>query len=347
MDGLHRATIRQKFSNHTLLLLDYDIVSKQDYLLPPENTPVEVTYGNGPTASGLGYGYVNHYETVTGQNGKAMTRMVVMGTSKVMDSVNPTAWSDYTRSGIVREIATRHRLRSVVNNHPAVVENWATGGRSDFQSLKALADEIGYQLWVDGATLWFLDPAQIVRSASAVTTPLVRTRHQRNVKVMGGTNIPGEMKASRRQMIYGIDASTNEFFEATSGSPLLATELASTPVDNFLDAQYTADAMTRQQQDQSVLKATVAGNPTIAPGVVVNFEASGVNTDQAGLWVVNSSEHVVDRRDYTTTISASRGAERLTLSRVPNTIRTASGHARAVVRNGLVWESALQERVYV
>ncbi len=347
MTGLQQATIRQKFSNHTLILLDYDITSKRDYLLPPENTPVEVTYGTGPTGTGYGYGYVNHYETVTGKAGKAMTRMVVMGTSKVMDSVLPTSWSEYTRSGIAREIATRHRLRSVVNNHPAVLENWATGGRTDFQSLKALADEIGYQLWVDGATLWFLDPAQVVRSASTVTTPLIRTRQQRSVKVMGGSNIPGEMKATKRQMLYGIDASTNEFFEVTSGSRLLPMELTSTPVDNFLDAQYVADATTRQQQDRSVLKATVAGDPVITPGVVVNFEPSGASTDQAGLWVVNSAEHVIDQNGYTTSLTATRGAERMTLSRVPNTIRTSSGSARAVVRNGLVWEAALQEKVYV
>lgn len=347
MAGLQRLEIRQKFNNHTLLLLDYDITSKRDYLLPPENTPVEVLYGMGPTNTGYGYGYVNHYETVTGKSGKAMTRMVVLGTSKVMDSVYPTSWTEFTRSGIVREIATRHRLRSVVNNHPAVVENWATGGRSDFQSLKALADEIGYQLWVDGATLWFLDPAQVVRSASSVTTPRIRTRDQRNVKVLGGSNIPGEMKATKRQMLYGIDSSTNEFFEATSGSTLLSTELATTPVDNFLDAQYAADAATRQQQDQAVLKATVAGNAVLAPGVVVNFEGSPASTDQAGLWVANSAEHVIDPVDYTTSITATRGAERLTLDRVPNTIRTASGHARAVVRNGLVWEASLQERVYV
>lgn len=345
--GLERASITQKFGNHTLTLLDYNITSHRDYLLPPENTPVTVSYGQGPAFVRDMYGYVNHYETLGGDDGKAFTRMVVLGTSKVMNSVNPNTWNGSSRSGVARDVASRHRLRSIVHNHPEVVETWATGNRTDFQVLKALADETGYRLWVDGATVWLLDPAQVIRTASSMTSPFIGLRAQQKVRVFGGSDIPGDVVASKRRMQFGIDPRTNEFFHATSGDPTNPVELVSGTAKSFQEAQRLGDAAEKKQNDQFVLKAVINGNAAITPGVVVEVEAGRVNSDQAGVWMVNEAVHEVSRKGFTTSISASRGAERVTLARVPNTVRNVSGSAQAVVRNGTTWEAVLQEQVRV
>lgn len=344
--GLQRVTVRQKFSNHTLAFLDYRIDHRFDYLLPPENTPVQASFGRSPMGVSMFYGYVNHYETVT-ENGRALARLVAVGTSKPMNAVRPASWQDVTRSSIARDIAARHRLRSVVHDHPYVIDNWATGNRSDFQALKALAEETGYRLWVDGSTVWFLDPSKLLRNASNMSAVTVTQRDIRNSRVLGGSNIPGEILASKRRVQFGLDYRTNEFFESTSGQTSNPTEMLTGTANTFSEAQDIADAADRRQQDYYALKAEISGNARVYPGALVNVESGRVNTDQGGVWIASETEHEVTQSEFTTNFTATRGLDRQPLTRTTTTTRGASGLTQAVTRGGLVWEAALQEQVRV
>jgi hypothetical protein len=345
--GLDKVTIRQKFGNHTIAFLDYRISSRRDYLMPDENTPTAVRFGQGPTGMGVYYGYVNHYETVTDDYGKAYTRMVLVGTSKTMNSMHPSSWEGTTRSNITRDIAARHRLRSIVHDHPYLVENWATGTRSDFQSLKALAEETGYRLWVDGSTLWMIDPQRLLRTASSLTTPLFTRRQVKKIQVLGGSNIPGKISPSQRKVQFGLDYRSNEFFTATSGDPHNPAQVSSNPVTTFSEAQEVADAAERKQQDYYALAATVSGAAKVHPGRLVRFESGTVNTDQSGLWLVNEAVHEITSTTFTTELGATRGRDAHRLMRAPDTVRGASGQMPAIVRDGEVWEAALQEHLHV
>lgn len=342
--ALERIQVRQKFGAHTLALLDYRVLDKRDYILPPENTAVAMEYGKGPVGVRTGYGYVNHYETVQDDNG-ALSRMVVLGTSKVMNTMNPMVWSGQSHSGIVREIASRHRMRSVVHSHTLLRESWASGDRTDFQVLKALADEIGFRVWVDGATVWFLDPDKLVRSASSMTTPVIRNTDVINSKVLGGSNIPGLVAATKRQEHYGIDARTRKVFKATSGSPFDQVVMTPGGSDTYHEAQHEAQAVTKRSRDQHVLKANVIGDSGFVPGRLVQFEAGPVNSDQGGLWMVNEANHNISAGEYVTELTCTRGSDPVGLSRLPVSLSVVSANERAVLRNGVTWEAELQERV--
>lgn len=345
--GLEAVGIRQKFSNHTVATLDYSIRNKHEYLLPPERTPLALRFGDGPTNVRTFYGYVNHYETVTGDNGQAMTRLVALGTSMTMNAANPDAWQGSTRSHIVREIAAKHRLRSVVHDHPYVLTNWATGPRSDFQALKALAEETGFRLWIDGSTVYFLDPSKLLRTASTMSAPMIRQRDIKKIQVMGGTNIPGMLDKATRRMQFGLDYRTNEFFESTSGDKNLPGQMSAVSAATYSEAQAIADAVDRKQQDSYVLKASVRGAAAIQPGTLIRVESGRVNTDQSGLWLVSEATHELTDSDFTTHIVATRGADQQPLLRAQTTVRGAAGLTQAVVRDGVTWEAALQEHVHV
>lgn len=343
LSGLRRVTVRQKFSNHTIAFLDYEFTYRREYLLPAEGTPVSTVWGSTPTGRQTTYGYVNHYETVSDENDIMYSRIVVVGTSKPMNSVRTKSWAGQTRSSIVRDIAAHHRLRSVVHDHPHVVENWATGTRSDFQSLKALAQEAGYLLWVDGATLWFLDPDKALLTASSMTTPVVRRNTIRDVRVMGGSNIPGEMTGSTRQVQYGLDYRTNEFFAAVDGDTSSPTEVSAASVTSFGDAQSLLAASGRKQRDYYVLKAKVDGQSALYPGALARVQSGRVNSDQAGTWLVTEATHEITSEDFITEFVATRSVD--SESHVRSTARGASGVTTAVVRDGSTWEAELQEQV--
>jgi hypothetical protein len=344
--GLEGLTIRQKFSNHTVASLDYRINSKREFLLPPENSLVSVRWGKTPNNLQTLYGYVNHYETVTTGLGEA-TRMVVVGTSRAMNSVTPAAWMDTTRSQIVRDIAKRWKMASVVSPHPFVLTNWASGTRTDWQLLKALADEAGYHLWVDGPTVWFLDPENYLKTAASMHPITFRPGEIQDIQVLGGAYIPGEFEGSSRRVQYGLDYHANELFKATSGDPKYPTTVIPTTAVTYADAQSSASAADRQERAQYVLKATVAGRAAVRPGSLIRVESGRVNTDQAGIWLVVAATHELTNSHFTTKIVAHRGADQQPLARTQSTARGAAGSTQAVVRDGVKWEAAVQEQVHV
>lgn len=343
INGLRRVTVRQKFSNHTLAFLDYQFAYRSEYVLPVEGTPVSVIWGSTPTGRQTTYGYVNHYESFSDENEIMYTRVVVVGTSKPMNSTHTKSWAGQTRSSIVRDIAAQHRLRSVVHDHPFVVENWATGTRSDFQSLKALAEEAGYLLWVDGATLWFLDPDKTLMTASSMSTPVIQRSAMRDVRVLGGSNIPGEVTSSARRVQYGLDYRTNEFFAATGGDVNDPVQVGDGSVTSFADAQALMTAASRKQRNYYVLKAKVDGQSEAYPGALVRVQSGRVNSDQAGTWLVTEATHEITSDDFITNFVATRSVD--SESHVRSTARGASGTTTAVVRDGSTWEAELQEQI--
>jgi hypothetical protein len=339
--GLKKFTVRQNFSHHTVAFLDYQFTDKVQYVMPPENTPFKVQWGVPPLAVSTHYGYVNHYETVTDENGQAFTRLVGLGTSKVMNTASPSSWSDTTRSAIVRDYAKRYKLRSVVHPHPLVVEHWTSGSRTDFRSLKVLAEEAGYRLWIDGSTLYFLDPTLSLKTPSSHPATF-RKGDILSLQIFGGTNIPGETEAPGYKILHGLDYRTNEFFTATSGDPSQPTQVVSKAITTYLDALEETVA-SRKAADHYSLRASVRGNARVHPGSVIWVESGRVNNDQGGLWLVNEAEHVISDTDFVTNLVATRGVDMLPVARNPSTLRDMTETAPAVVRDNATWEAELQE----
>jgi hypothetical protein len=345
--GLSKVTIRQKFGNHTLFWLDYAISENQRYLMPPENTPFSTRFGAGPLGTRTVYGYVNHLEEKVDGTGRRFTRLVGLGTSKVMNTTTPSAWEGHTRTGIIRDIGARHRFRTVVYSHPEVLEMWVTGAMSDFRAINTLADEIGYRVWVDGATLWLLDPHLVLASASAASTKVVRLPQQRSAQVFKGSNVPGQVKASKRLVQYGLSRSTNEVLVSTSGEVGQPVEMLTGPVSSYTEAQFAANGAQKAMQDQASVTVSFDGDASLSPGSPVRFDASVPSPDQIGLWLVNEAIHEISSDKFTTTVTATRDQSRQPMSRVPDLVRREGILAKAVVRNGMTWEAETQEMLRV
>jgi hypothetical protein len=345
VSGLLKVTVVQKFGNHTLFHLDYNISNNQRYLLPPENTPVAVRYGSGPLGVRTTYGYVNHLEDRTDEEGKRYTRIVCVGTSKVLNTATMSTWYSTSRSGVVRSIGERYRFRTVVHNHSEVLDMWATGDMTDFRAINEIVSQIGFRLWIDGATLWMLDPQRVLSSASAASTKVINAKNKRSVSVFKGSNVPGLVPASKRTVQFGVNQSSNEIIETRAGDHTLPAQVLTNPVSGYSKAKYATDGAARAMADQTAMSATLSGDATITPGSPLKFNFADSTPDQYGLWLVNEATHVVSNEGFTTSVSVSRDVNRQATSRAPDLVRRESVDARAVVRDGATWEAERQERI--
>lgn len=348
VQGLKKVTLHQKFGKHSLAILDYEIRAKAQYIMPSERNPAKIRWGAAPVGVRTFYGYVNHYDTQAIRGKQETTEVYVLGTSSTLNSTNPTNWNGVTRSGIAREIAKRNKLRSVIHTHPYVLESWATGNRTDFQSLLALAEETGYRAWVDGSTLYFLDPKKVLASAQTDFVPYFDKQKIRHSSVTGGTNAPREDKESvRRRVLYGLDNGTNEFFTTTSGDPKYPTAVINAPANTYEDARDTVNATDNRETDYYTLEATLEGSADVYPGTLINLAAGTNSTDRAGVWLVSEARHEITREDFVTHVVASRGANLLPSVTMKTSVRNVRERLAAVIRDGKHWEAELQEHVNV
>lgn len=343
--GLNKVSMRQKFGNHTLFFLDYDIPEKRRHLLPPENTPFRVQMGRTPLGTSTFFGYVNHAEGQVDTGGRRLTRLVGLGTSKVMNNALPSTWEGQTRTAMLRDLVARYRFRAVVYSHPEVLNAWSTGTMTDFRAANLLAEQMGYRLWIDGSTAWLLDPARVLTEASPMSTSVVRAVDQQSGTVLTGSNVPGSVLGSKRTVQYGISGTSGEVIVSTSGDRSLPTEVLSSPANSFGAGAYDASALARNRQDSASVTSKVDGNIALFPGAPVRFDTS-TSPDQTGLWLVNESFHEITNTEFTTTVTASRDKDRPLLSRSPNVVRR-EGNVPSVIRNGVTWEAEVQESVYV
>lgn len=342
-----RLTVKQKFGQHTLVFLDYQINRSVEYVLPDEGTPVHVLWGISPTGTRDFYGYNNHYESVTNQQGFATTRLVVIGTSKTMNNVTPTNWVGVTRSGVAREIARRHKLRSIIHPHDVVLENWTTGIRTDFQALQTLADETGYRLWVDGATLSFLDPQRLLMTAQRQSIPQFFGMDIRSAKIMGGAGAPSDGGPNTRKVVHGLDYRTNEFFTATQGGTDVPDQILPVTASTYTEAGNILDAAQKISGSYYTANLVLTGNAAVEPGVLIELGPHPTLSDLSGFWSVTEATHTLDRSDFTSRVTAIRYADQTPDILTTSTLWGSPGISSMVVRDGKHWEASLQEQVNV
>lgn len=340
--------VHQAFGNHTVVVLDYSVNKRSSYVLPPEKTPVSVTWGTTPNGTKTFYGYVNHYVSDSDSSGiKSSVKVVVLGTSKDMNTAQPTTWQGATRSGVAREIAKRHRLRSVIHPHPVVLETWTTGLRTDFQALQELASESGYRVWVDGATLYFLDPDELMLSSQNQSFPEFFGSDIRDAKLLGGSGAPIDEGVATRKVVYGLDYHNNEFFEAANGNENDPVQVLPVTASAYYEADSWLDAAQKQSSAYYNAELILSGNSDIYPGNLILLGNTKTTTDLSGYWVVLTSTHDISQKDYVTRVNAIRGPDQTPNIRTTGTIQGAVQIMDCVIRDGSTWEATYQEHINV
>lgn len=360
-DSINRLEIREGFSKHGLAIVDFPVPRSALSGTVAEGTPMFVKWGNGPLDVRTFYGYVNHSETVTDAN-QSFLRYFCVGTSLPLNEPNPSSWSDVSASFIAKEVATRHGLRAVVSRAPNVLPYWTQGNKSDFAMMKALAEHTGFRFWVDGSTLYFVDPLVLVRNfqyAPSLVMHGQKTDNLKSIHVVSGSLAPRGGSRAAIKHVYGLDANAKALIEASSAKPLadrgLAApqhrEISTVTVDSLEEARRVVEsaAMTT---DWVTTEAQVEGNSRLRVGGLAVLSGGALHREYHGRWLVSGMTHVLEPGNsgewqFTSELELSRNQQDEAFFSLSSGNESASREVPAALRRNSYWESQILESVYV
>lgn len=364
---VRRAEILEGFGKHEVVLVDFSFGSVFTEVAP-EGTPATLTWGRakGDVLRQF-YGYVNHSERITPERGGSaefgLLRFVLIGTSKPLNRIHPRSWTDTTGSAIVKSIANDHRLRAVVTKSTRRIPYWATGKNTDFQSLKALADRDGAQMWVAGSTLYYVDPNVLIRYPADAPPAFIANGTKSDTLIshgkVEGSQVPGMGKA-KTALVYGIDGSTGNLLAQSSdgersrlGLPAAGyAEVYPLAVTSYREAREAVEARVNQGS-WSTLTAHIALTGATKTGHLITLGGMVVTKDIEGDWLVTAASHVFDASDpsgkvlmYSDVELTRNNATGVTYRNQRN-LSGALEEVPAVIRSNNKWESSVLESVNV
>lgn len=358
-----RVEVREGFSKHELAIIDYPSPRNLSTSVVPEMTPMTLQWGESPQAVRTFYGYVNHHEIVeTGDT--SMLRVFCLGTSLPMNDPNPSSWSQVSASFIAKTVAARHGLRSILHQSKTVLPYWAQGTESDFAMMNRLADTSGYRFWVDGSTLYFLNPDVLIRTPQTSFVPVFTMNRDgrsvdslQSIYVIAGSLAP-TASAATIQEVYGIDANTGALIKSSSAATLAdrgmtapsQRTIAGKSVDSLAEARVITDA-SASLGSWVTTQVSLNSASMVHPGDLVNLQGAALHTDYQGYWLVSHGIHVIsqDVNGAMTLLSdmeLTRNQADHALFTLSSTLKSARAEVPAVLRNGKQWESEVLESVY-
>lgn len=321
--------IIQKMNAHAVALLDVIYVGsnigttstrslhKWSYI--PEQTPIQIVYGQKPNYMNAFVGYVASYELIrtgadTGYDGLVSTtvRYTITGASRFMQSTNNTAWKHTSPSTIAGNIATKNGLRGVIHVYQSAID-YRLQNASDFKFLAQLADEIGYRFYVDNTDLYFINPKQILNRANLRTIPQFWSYNQpglydtvREFKPVVGTITPDGGVVANRNVI-GLNPTTSQLTQATvladattqAGSQIaeyITQYYTDAPAESYYEAQQKATADALRNVYWNTAESTLRGDARIHPNSLVNLVGSSIPPDDSGVWLVNCATHILTKQ---------------------------------------------------
>lgn len=288
-------------------------------LLSSVNSGMPVTIDwNNPKGKGSFRGYVYRADPVISQ-GKSTNTLVCVGASFPLMGGGQHIWTGVNASDVVREVAALHGLDYDVEEHPRVYAQVVQAGESYWKLLNRLADETGYILRMDGATIRFRSRGSFNGHFRPLAIPMDFYMSQNpNLKYaaeiqefrakVGSANPEfGVMAASRAGS--GINPVTGEVISNSADlNPLRAS---SSPVfnsfstDRVVNSAQELDLALQAEQEKNrftrFAEMDTLGDPTLTPERVVYLR--GLDRPYNGFWTVRSVVHDIRPRKYLCQVS--------------------------------------------
>jgi phage protein D len=355
--SITRFELRQAYERHTLAIVDMSVATSllrtTGGALYPEMTSVVLQWGRSATEQSRFFGYVNHCEVLTDDDGVPTVRYLCLGTSLRMNGSDPRAWSNVTPSFAAAEISRKHRMRALLHRSTRTLPTFTITTESDFQALQRLAAETGFRLWVDGGTVLFVDPNVLLLGATTTFVPKYST--VTDFEVTSGTLAPRSGGVVSEKIVLGRSAATKGAFTVRSNTvlktrpddtvgfkPALTTVLPG-EVTSYSEAR---DRLATANRLQNWLTATVRlpGAPLLRPGKLVWIDGPRVPVEHTGVWHIESTRHVMNINRTGTTAHSTDVEMSRNQGVQPDFTRTAqlSGTpdvVGCVRRDGVFWES--------
>jgi hypothetical protein len=300
--------LRQAWGRHDLFFIRIEY--NRTYLnlstqkLWPDNATIKIIWGRRPSNIQTWYGYVNHHNiSANADSGSTAPQItyVCIGTSKVMNSDTNMRWDSVTPTYIARSIAKKYGLRAVLTSTDWLLPFETQANESDFCFMNKIANKTGFRFWVSGGTLYFIDPAVVLRGGNNQAIPTFRLDKMftkidtvRQFDMNEGDNIPGQTIAHRS--IYGIDDASGLVFQATANtrnSPVISQIKTDRTAPSYSEAQSIVQAWESMNQWWISAKAELFGDVALYPGKIIYLDGLHMPQNTKGYWIVSSATHVL------------------------------------------------------
>ncbi len=275
-------------------------------------TPVSIQWSN-QRGTGTFNGYVYRADPLIVAGASANT-LICVGASFPLMGKGQNIWTDISASEVVRIIAAQHGLDYDVEDHPRVYNQITQAGESYWQLLNRLADETGYVLRMDGATLRFRSrksftqhyrPIAIRMDFAQGANPNLRLAAEvQEFKARVGAANPefGTLHASRSGS--GIDPASGEAISNSAdvsplradGSPIFQDYITNRVVNSALELDLALQAEQEKNRFTKFAQMRTLGDPTLAPEKVVYVR--GVDAPYNGFWTARTVVHDITTNNY-------------------------------------------------
>jgi phage protein D len=314
--GLTPAQIEldQSIFHHDELTLTYLAVSNIALKGLKTGVPIKLTWRTSLGIKGEFVGYVTKVKRVKAGQVKQDVKVIACGASFPLKQTAANVWTNKTIPEVVKDIAKKTKMKSVVTQNSARYSQLSQHGLSYWEFLNELAHKAGYSLSVTGTTIHFLTMDDRVNKNMGTVPfmlfdmPFADTYHadvERTLDRFEPTstdyNEDPTMATRRNKKITGVDPVSAKTY-STSKSPkspkgvrkrqteVLFDEQGSTQVVNSIHfAKSLANAKSEQARFTVPAKFFGQGDPRIKPYGMI--DVSGIDQNSDGLWMVKSVTH--------------------------------------------------------
>jgi hypothetical protein len=317
--------IIQEINSHPLAFLQVQYIGQQSaqgvlgvrssWRYIAEHTPIVINYGMKPGYVGQFLGYVESYKLVKTAEDIAHASLItstveytIVGTSQVMQSTNNRTWKNTSPSAIAAQIAVENGFRAVVHPYVSAID-YRLQNVSDFKFLSQLAQEIGFNFYVDNTDLYFVNPKVILDQSNIRNIPQFWAYNRpgvwdtiRSFTPIVGTITPDGGIVANRTMV-GLNPYTKNLVHAANqyeifSSPTSSVTLPSitkyynqAPAESLHEAQQKIVADTNRNLYWLTARSELRGDYRVKPNTLVNFVGTALPTTESGIWLAKCVTH--------------------------------------------------------
>lgn len=272
-------------------------------------TPIKIAWKSRTSPESFFFGYVTNVRPLMKHDDYYRFDVYAVGASRALRQTGQEVWKNLSAPQIASKVARRFGLRPVVLDYPLRKPQTLQSGRSYWEVLSDLADQIGYALWVDGTTLYFM-PISSMIAQGFQTAPVLSAMNASNKSkkapeyaILNFESIVGlnnESSGAGDQVSISAAQPSGEAVSSrrAPGTALKRKKKVSSPYVDFLQgrAVYSkkdADALAQGRAEKSLMAidshVESEGTPALRPFSPVYLETQSRST--SGWWAVKSVRH--------------------------------------------------------
>jgi phage protein D len=283
-------------------------------------TPVKMQYGWLGADLDWFYGYIdhvdNHYDYAI-PDGSTYEDVVCLGASYSLKDPYVGAWAHAQASTLVKMVANKYFLSTVVEDDDTIWPNLTWPGDSAWCFLIDLANRTGYSLACNQTTVRF-NSVDLGLRRYGPTMPIFRSRRVApnfldqsitRFQTLQGESLPisGGTKALRQ--INGVDMRTGTIVGAINDGQKLPSQLGTNVVYPFFGQQVSDRVAVSQGHANDILNgmaqhnrfnytasATLSGLTSVKQGTPIVIK--GIDSNQDGVWWVQEVTHKIVSQGY-------------------------------------------------